>query len=48
MRIRDIVGHVPRKQTVTAIPYEAHRIPDLARRDFTLTDPTIPAYGRPA
>ena len=35
MRIHDIVGHTPKKRTVTTIPYAAHRIPDLVKRDFT-------------
>ena len=35
MRIHDIVGHTPKKRTVTTIPYPAHRIPDLVKRDFT-------------
>ena len=35
MRVYDIVGHTPKKRTVTTIPYAAHRIPDLVKRDFT-------------
>jgi transposase InsO family protein len=35
MRIHDIVGHTPKKRTVTTIPYAAHRIPDLVQRNFT-------------
>ncbi len=35
MRIYDIVGHTPKKRTVTTIPYAAHRIPDLVKRNFT-------------
>jgi putative transposase len=34
MRVYDIVGHTPKKRTVTTIPYAAHRIPDLVKRDF--------------
>jgi len=35
MRVYDIVGHTPKKRTVTTIPYAAHRIADLVKRDFT-------------
>ncbi|MCK5438587.1 MAG: IS3 family transposase, partial [Gemmatimonadetes bacterium] len=35
MRVHDIVGHTPKKRTVTTIPYAAHRIPDLVKRDFS-------------
>ena len=35
MRVHDIVGHTPKKRTVTTIPYAAHRIADLVKRDFT-------------
>ncbi len=35
MRVYDIVGHTPKKRTVTTIPYAAHRIPDLVKRNFT-------------
>jgi len=38
MRVYDIVGHTPKKRTVTTIPYAAHRIPDLVKRDFTPND----------
>ncbi len=34
MRIHDIVGHTPKKWTVTTIPSATHRIPDLVNRDF--------------
>ncbi len=34
MRIHDIVGYTPPKKIVTTIPYGAHRIPDLVKRDF--------------
>jgi len=35
MRVHDVVGYTPKKRTVTTIPYAAHRIPDLVKRDFT-------------
>ena len=35
MRVYDIVGHTPKKRAVTTIPYAAHRIPDLVKRNFT-------------
>jgi transposase InsO family protein len=35
MRVHDIIGHTPKKRTVTTIPYAAHRIPDLVKRNFT-------------
>lgn len=35
MRIHDIVGHTPKKRTVTTIPYAAHGIDDLVKRNFT-------------
>ncbi len=35
MRIHDIVGYTPENKTVTTIPYSAHRIADLVKRNFT-------------